>query len=148
MSHVQNSYFGSCLCGKVQYQITEFLPLIGHCHCTMCQKFHGAAFSTFGEVKLENLHWISGQNELKSYRADNNSIRKFCNTCGASMMFISVFNEKSGTVEISIATLDRGEPLIPDAHIYTRSKVPWLTLSDDLPKYKAFREHPEGEPEN
>lgn len=139
MSEEKGNYTGSCLCGQVQYQVSKFLPVIAHCHCTMCQKFHGAAFSTFGEVEKENLHWLSGQEHLTSYRAENGSIRQFCNCCGASMAFISRYNEEAATVEIAIATLDSGPPLTPDAHIFTRSKVPWITLSDDLPKFTAFR---------
>jgi hypothetical protein len=110
----------------------------------MCRKFHGAAFSTFGEVKLENLHWISGYEYLKSYTASNRTVRQFCDTCGASMVFISPYNEELGTVEIALATLDdTGDGLAdlkPDAHIYTSSKVPWLDIIDELPRYLEYRD--------
>jgi len=140
MPQDKEKYTGSCLCGQVQYLVEEFLPVIAHCHCTMCRKFHGAAFSTFAEVEKENLIWLSGQEHLTSYRAENGSIRQFCNLCGSSLVFISTYNEAAATVEIAIATLDTGAPLFPDAHIYTRSKVPWITLDDELPKFTAFRE--------
>ncbi len=137
----QAKYRGSCLCGKVRYEVTEFEAKIAHCHCKMCQKFHGAAFSTFGEVKLKNLHWITGYDHLKSYQASNNTIRKFCNTCGSSLVFCSPYNQKDGTVELAISTLDDSRGLIPDAHIYTSSKVPWLTIDDGLKKYTEYREN-------
>ncbi len=144
MNDSKRKYSGSCLCGAVRYQVTKFEPHIGHCHCTMCRKFHGAAFSTFGEVKLGNLRWISGYERLKSYAASNRTVRRFCDICGSSMVFISPYNQELGTVEIALATLDDiGDDLAdlkPDAHIYTSSEVPWLDLGDELPKYLEYRD--------
>jgi hypothetical protein len=105
----------------------------------MCQKFHGAAFSTFGEVRLENLHWLCGYQNLQSYQAENGTIRQFCNICGSSLTFCSSYNRKDGSIEIAISTLDNANDLMPDAHIYTYSKVAWLAIADDLPKYKGYR---------
>jgi hypothetical protein len=140
MNKPKPNYTGSCLCGAITYRVTKFEPLIGHCHCRMCQKFHGAAFSTFAEVKLVNLCWISGETMLKSYTAANHSTRQFCNCCGSSLTFSSRHNCKAGTIEIAIATLDDSSGLIPDAHIYTRSKVPWINICDSLPEYRQYRE--------
>ncbi len=38
---------------------------MAHCHCSMCRKFHGAAFSTYGEAKIENFKWLQGEGFLK-----------------------------------------------------------------------------------
>lgn len=36
-------YTGSCHCGKVTYQLSREKPLDSkYCHCTTCQKIHGA----------------------------------------------------------------------------------------------------------
>jgi len=144
MNEIKANYAGSCLCGAVHYEVTAFEPHIGHCHCTMCRKFHGAAFSTFGEVRLENLRWISGAQHLHSYVAANRTVRQFCDICGSSMVFISPYNEELGTVEIALATLDdRGDGLTdlrPDAHIYMGTKVPWLEINDGLPRYTEYRD--------
>ncbi len=141
MENCETNYTGSCLCGAISFEITKFEPPLGHCHCKMCQKFHGAAFSTFGEVKLENLHWTTGQQNLKSYTAPNRTIRQFCSTCGSSLLFCSSYNLTSGTIELAISTLDDAKDLKPDAHIYTSSKAPWMTIEDGLPQYKEFRDN-------
>ncbi|GLX80039.1 hypothetical protein tinsulaeT_33790 [Thalassotalea insulae] len=130
----------SCLCGKITFAVTEFLPAVAHCHCTMCRKFHGAAFSTFAEVKNQHLHWLSGQEYLSSYRAENDSVRQFCQCCGSSLMFESTFNRQANTIEVALAVFDNIEHIEPQAHIYTQSKVDWLKLTDNLPKYLAFRQ--------
>ncbi|MGJ8693407.1 MAG: GFA family protein [Thalassotalea sp.] len=131
---------GSCLCGKVRYQVSKFEPAIAHCHCTMCRKFHGAAFSTFAEVKEKNITWLSDKKHLKSYLAENKSERIFCRECGSSLAFISTYNKQDKSIEIALATLDSGdETLTVNAHIFTEAQVNWLSLSDNIPKFKQFR---------
>ena len=133
-------YLGSCLCEAILFEVSAFEKNIGHCHCTMCQKFHGAAFSTFAEVKIENLLCLQGTECIKSYTAPNKTIRKFCGECGSSLFFSSPFNEKAKTIEVALTCLNSSDGLQPNAHIYMHSKVPWLSINDDLPKYKEYRE--------
>lgn len=131
---------GSCLCGQISFSITRFETAIAHCHCSMCRKFHGAAFSTLAEVKKENFHWVTGQEHLTTYLAANKSKRLFCQTCGASLAFISTYNEQDQTMEIAIGCLDElTDDLYVNAHIFTESKVPWYQINDTLPQYKKFR---------
>lgn len=131
---------GSCLCGKISFSVDRLLPVVGHCHCKMCQKFHGAAFSTFVEVKNSDLHWQSGKELLKSFQAKNKTVRKFCQSCGSSLIFESKYNRKDSTIEIALAAFDTNVDSTPNAHIFTQSKVKWLEIKDNLPKYLAYRE--------
>ncbi len=80
-------YHAQCLCGSIKYQVDKIEPKMGHCHCSMCRKFHDAAFATFGEAKRENFHWLEGEDFLQSYQAENGTTRKFCKECGWSMTF-------------------------------------------------------------
>jgi len=130
---------GSCLCKQVTFEVEKFQGLIGHCHCKMCQKFHGAAFSTFAETKKKNLHWLSGEKSLKEYCAENGSIRTFCISCGSSLLFESNYNRNDGTIEIALAAFDSLENLYIDAHIYTESKADWFDINDNLPQYCQYR---------
>ncbi|WP_448212922.1 GFA family protein [Colwellia sp. MEBiC06753] len=130
---------GSCLCGQIVFSVAKFVPLAGHCHCHMCQKFHGAAFSTFGEVKRKHLTWLQGQNLLQDYRAENETVRSFCRHCGSSLLFESRYNRQALTVEIALAAMDDSVDIKPDAHIYLESKVCWLEVNDDLAKFERYR---------
>ena len=131
---------GSCLCKQISFEVEKFQGPIGHCHCKMCQKFHGAAFSTFIETRQTDLHWLSGKELLKRYRADNGSVRTFCACCGASLLFESKYNRNEGTIEIALAAFDSIERLHADAHIYTESKADWFDINDDLPQYRQYRD--------
>ena len=131
-------YQGSCLCQKVQFRATRFAPEIGHCHCTDCRKFHGAAFSTFVEVPTDNFQWLCGEEFVKQFVADNGSIRQFCSHCGSSLTFTAK-HSKEKSIEVALALFDTSPPLQPDAHIFMRSKVPWIDIADKLPCYTANR---------
>ena len=140
---------GSCLCGKVKYHVTELSSTkMAHCHCSDCRKFHGAAFSTFGETKT--LQWTAGQStELSTFVAPNGSRRQFCSNCGSSLTFRSK-DAPPGTIEFALSTLDHDEAgretsdhqadpqikgnefiLRPDAHVFVSSKVPWINIDGD-----------------
>ena len=69
-------YKGSCLCGVVTFVVSSFSEQAANCHCTMCRKFHGAAYGTL--VGVSGLKWISGIGHLKEFTAPNGTVRTFC----------------------------------------------------------------------
>jgi len=129
---------GQCLCGAIQYEIDEVEPKMAHCHCSMCQKFHGAAFSTFAEVKIDKFHWLKGKELLVDYVASNGTVRQFCRVCGSSMTFKSAHSTEN-YIEIALGTLDSNLDLQPDAHIHVDSKAKWINICDDLPQFAKDR---------
>jgi hypothetical protein len=58
---------GSCMCGKVTYEIHGKIGEITHCHCTTCRKAHGSAFSSVAAVQISDFKFISGENKIKCY---------------------------------------------------------------------------------
>jgi len=131
-------YTGQCLCGEIKYEVDEIASQMAHCHCKMCQKFHGAAFSTFAEAKLEDFRWLTGESLLVSYQADNGTVRRFCKQCGSSMTF-AASNDSGKLIEFALGTLDSHVSQHPDAHVHTASKAIWFEINDDLPQYSADR---------
>ena len=131
-------YCGSCLCGVVKFEIDEFLPQAAHCHCSMCRKFHGAAYATIAGVFRSNFRWIEGVDALKGYTAANGTTRTFCRHCGSSLTFSSP-RAPEEEVEIALGTMDGDVPVVPSAHIFVGSAANWTILGDDLPKYEERR---------
>ena len=132
-------YRGSCLCGRVRFEVDEFLPRTGNCHCSMCRKFHGAAYATIAETTRARFRWTSGEDSLAAYTADNGTTRRFCHHCGSSLTFFSP-NADPELVEISLGCFDDEVPVRPDAHIYVDSGVDWAKPDDDLPQYAEGRD--------
>lgn len=130
---------GGCLCGQVRYAASAFEPKMAHCHCSMCRKFHGAAFATFGSVKQANFRWLQGEHLLIAYQAPNGTVRRFCQHCGSSLTFAASV-EANEVIEVTLGTLDTPLNQQPDAHIYVDSKANWDLITDDLPQYAAGRD--------
>jgi hypothetical protein len=131
---------GKCLCGEIEFEASTIEPKIAHCHCSMCRKFHGAAFATLGTVKLENLTWVKGVEALAYYQSDNGTVRQFCQHCGSSIAFECQWNRDNNSIEMALAVFDEIETLSPDAHIYTSSKVDWYESDNKLQCFKEGRE--------
>jgi len=138
-NHATPPYSGQCLCGRVKYQVDVLEPKMGHCHCSMCRKFHGSAFATYGEAKSANFHWLAGKGDLKSYKGHNDTVRQFCQNCGSSLTFAPADSDGS-IVEFSLSTLDSDIGERPDVHIYTDYKANWYDITDDLPQHKDDRD--------
>lgn len=136
---INAKYYGGCLCGSVKYAVAEIEPRMGHCHCSMCRKFHGAAFATFGEARVDNFQWLQGEQYIKTYQADNGSKRQFCENCGSSLVF-SPANDTGEFIEFTLGTLDTDINLKPDAHLFTAYRANWYDISDALPCFKEGRE--------
>ena len=70
-----NKYKGSCLCGQITYSVSGFSDKAANCHCSMCRKFHGAAFAAL--VAVTDFILLSGEQELREFTAHNGTVRTF-----------------------------------------------------------------------
>jgi len=139
---VSKEYKGSCLCGAVRFSVKGFSRQAAHCHCSMCRKFHGAAFATL--VEVSDLIWLSGSDYLKDFEAPNGTTRTFCAECGSSLGF-RVKGASLAQIELAIATFDDDISVQIDAHIYTNYQVAWCEQKDNLPKFAEGRENESNE---
>ena len=136
----KSPYYGQCLCGSIKYKVDAIEVQMAHCHCTMCRKFHGSAFATFGAVKANNFHWLQGEKFLKTFHAPNRTKRQFCENCGSSLIFIPS-NDTGEFIEFSLGTLDSEIQVKPDAHIFTKYGASWYDIVDNLPKFTEGRDN-------
>ena len=135
---MSKTYRGSCLCGEIRFEADQFGEHNGHCHCSMCRKFHGAAYATLAEVPADRFRWTRGSEHLQSYVADNGTTRQFCARCGSSLTFAAAGADGSA-VEIALACFDDPVPVRPDAHIYLDHGAGWARPNDDLPGFREGR---------
>ena len=126
---------GSCLCGRVRYQIEGAISYASHCHCSQCRKGHGAAFASYAVLPSVALTFTAGAGEIRTYRASATATRTFCGHCGSNLEW-----RGSGTPErvgIALGTLDEDPGIRPRQHIFVGSKAPWYEIMDDLPQFSA-----------
>ncbi|HKI75058.1 MAG TPA: GFA family protein [Pseudomonadales bacterium] len=134
---------GSCLCGAVTYEIDGDSGAMGHCHCHMCQKGHGAAFATYVNVRWDQFRLLSGAEDITRYASSEGTTRTFCRVCGSNLQFIR--DNKPG-FGIAAGSLDSDPQVRPTYQIWTSSKVPWWELQhrDGLVSHATTHGSPAG----
>lgn len=126
---------GSCLCGRVRFELGGSPQFLNHCHCSMCRKVHGAAFGSFLHADGRDFRWLAGQSCVTTYRSSPDNVRAFCNVCGSN---VPVLEDEGSHVIIPAGTLDDDPGVRPIVHIHTASKAPWFEITDTLPQFAEF----------
>ncbi len=122
---------GSCLCGRVAFEIGGGFHFMGHCHCTYCRKLHGTAFATFVGALAAEFRWRSGEGQQAFYESSPGVKRAFCPDCGSK-----VPGPLEGESVFLPAGLLDGDPGVrPSGHVYTAVKAPWFEIEDGLPVF-------------
>ena len=125
----------SCLCGGVSYEIDGPITNARFCHCTKCRKFSGAPYSAWGLVQTSQLRTASSEAHLTKYDSGN-GLRVSCATCGSPVWYEP--NDLPQFRGIPLGMLDGGEIPLPTMHVWVKSKVPWVSITDDRPQYDVL----------
>jgi hypothetical protein len=128
---------GGCACGAVRYRLTSD-PLFTHCcHCLNCQRQTGSAFVINLLIEGDRVELLADEPEPVNVPRDEGSNQRIyrCPTCQ-----VAVFSEYGGPGVrfVRAGTLDQPASVTPDVHIFTRSKLSWVTLPDSVPAFKVF----------
>jgi hypothetical protein len=128
---------GGCGCGAVRYRLTSD-PLFVHCcHCLNCQRQTGSAFVINVLIETDRVEVLAGDPQPVGVPRDGGNMQKVwrCPACQ-----VAVFSEY--TVRqvrfVRAGTLDDPTAVAPDVHIFTRSKLPWVTLPDSVPAFEVY----------
>ena len=138
MAEPTNVAEGGCACGQVRYRMLQ-APLFVHCcHCTRCQRESGTAFVTHAVIERQNLSW-SGETIARSVPADSKTRHEIvhCAEC-LTALWGQHGRQPSVIVYLKIGTLDTPGKFPSMAHIFIRSKLPWVVLGDATAKFSAY----------
>jgi hypothetical protein len=120
---------GSCLCGRVRFEVTEPFETVTYCHCTSCKKLSGGAGTVNARARTEAIRILAGEDLLRRYQPAEGTAKTFCSACGSNL-FGSGWPD-SDYASVRLSTLDGSHSLRPERHIFVRSTAPWETLPDD-----------------
>lgn len=130
--------YGSCLCGKVQYEIIGNFESFYLCHCKRCRKDTGAAHAANIFSKSAELRWLQGHEFVKKYQLpETQHTKSFCTNCGSAIPYES---KELNMVVVPAGSLDSELDIKPDANIFMSSKAPW---SYKLEEYPCFEKLPD-----
>jgi hypothetical protein len=128
---------GGCACETVRYRLTSD-PLFTHCcHCLNCQRQTGSAFVINLLIEADRVEMFAGVPQPIDVPRDDGSKQRIfrCPTCQ-----VAVFSEY-GRPEVRFVrggTLDQPSGVTPDVHIFTRTKLGWITLPDSVPAFEVY----------
>ena len=78
---------GSCICGAITYEVEGAPKSVVNCHCNMCRKMNGSAFSTYAAVLSDEFTLTSG--EPKARKVSDNATKHFCGlNCATSCIHL------------------------------------------------------------
>jgi hypothetical protein len=121
----------------VRYRPTSE-PLFAHCcHCLNCQRQTGSAFVINLVIETDRVELVAGAPQpVDVPRDDGSSQRVFrCPSCQ-----VAVYSQY-GHPEVRFVrggTLDDPTVVTPDVHIFTRSKLSWVTLPESVPAFEVY----------
>ncbi len=124
---------GTCLCQKVSYEITGPFIRLNFCHCTMCQKSHGAAFAPYLRVAKQDFAIVSGNEFVTSFQSTPDITRTFCHVCGSNLQWIRASSDALG---VAAGTLDLVIDVQPSAQYWCEDAKSWHQLREDVRQYE------------
>ncbi len=126
---------GKCRCGACTYDIAiDDLPRVYACHCHVCQRWTGSAFSVQALVAEDRLA-VTGPVVIQEFLTeDRTSIQRFCGTCRSRIY--NTNTRRPGVAVVRAGTLDRSEELDCVAHIFTAYRQPWVIIPADVPSWQ------------
>jgi hypothetical protein len=120
---------GGCTCGHIRYRL-HGRPMIVHaCHCTWCQRETGTAHALNAIYEAERVEHLAAEPEVivtPSASGRGQRIAR-CPICR-----IAVWSNYPDSGEVTrfvrVGTMDDPSQYPPDIHIFTSSKLSWVTF--------------------
>ncbi len=143
MSNVSQTRDGGCTCGQVRYQVTSDPMIVHCCHCRGCQKNSGSSFALNALFETDRVKLISGDTEQITVPTPSGTGQDITRCTKCKVAIWSNYN-MGGLREhirfIRVGTLDEPDQFLPDVHIYSASKQPWVILPKTDRRVEAFYE--------
>ena len=133
---------GGCSCGDVRYHITDE-PMFTHaCHCKLCQRYTASAFVVHSRIEASNFVVDRGNliNTVGPSGSGHGHSIKRCERCGDQIYSHFGALGTDQLIVLKTTTLDDAEMFPPLAHIFTKSKLSWVELGTDIPRFEKSYE--------
>ena len=141
-------YTASCFCGAIRYEVSADPVDAKICHCTTCQRLHGAPMQWAAIFHKRHVRFTAVLENLVFYNSEQNRPERIlpckvrCGKCGTPiadegrrmwLAFPSLFDfEHPSKVP---------EAFRPTCHLFYGSRV--IEIQDDLPKWSGHKNHSE-----
>ncbi len=111
---------GKCNCGSVAFEITESIPSVYHCYCTLCQKQGGTASNAGTIIPLDKFKWITGESSVQKWKKETGFSSNFCDVCGSPVP--NIFRSKYVWIPVGLIENINTQAV---ANLWLSSKPGW-----------------------
>ena len=133
------TFDGTCSCGDIRFTL-QSLPMFTHCcHCLDCQRQTGSAFVLNALIETDRIT-LTGTPEPISMPTESGRPHDIhrCPRCKVAVW--SDYGRRPKLRFVRVGTLALPHAITPDAHIFVRSKVPWVRIPDGAAAFDVFYE--------
>jgi hypothetical protein len=120
---------GGCACGAVRYRLASDPIFVHCCHCLNCQRQTGSAFVVNLLIEADRVELLAGDPKPVEAPRDDGSVQTIyrCPDCQ-----VAVYSDygRPEVLFVRGGTLDEPRAIEPDVHIFTKSKVGWVTIPE------------------
>jgi hypothetical protein len=129
---------GGCSCGAVRFRLTGAPMFVHCCHCRDCQRQTGSAFAINALTETGRIEILSGEPEPVSMPTDSGRPHDIYRCPHCKVAVWSDYGRRPYLRFVRVGALDDPSAIVPDVHIYTRSKLPWVVLPADVPAFAEY----------
>ena len=125
---------GGCFCGEIRYEAGRAFDET-NCHCSICRRTTAAPFVAWFTVKRAEFRMTHGT--PTRFNSTATAVRSFCSLCGTQITFENA--AAPDEIDVTTCSLDAPELVPPVDHTFVSSRLEWVRLADELPKYNGKR---------
>ena len=128
---------GSCLCGKVKFELRGPFGSFFVCHCSRCRKATGSAHASNIFTKPEDLSWTDGEDLIRGFKLDSAKMfgRNFCAECGSPVPRVSAERK---LLVIPAGALDEDPGIRPENIIFWDNRAHWYDAMSSAPRFAKY----------
>ena len=129
---------GGCACESVRYRLISAPMFVQCCHCRDCQRQVGSAFVVNALIETDRIEVEGAAPEAVSMPTHSGRPHDVyrCTVCRTALW--SDYGRRPALRFVRACTLDDPATLAPAAHIFTRSKLPWVILPEKVPAFPIY----------
>lgn len=139
---------GRCACGHVRYRMLGEPMFVHCCHCSWCQRETGSAFAVNALIEADRVEIVEGEVEVVHTPSASGKGQRIsrCPVCRVALW--SNYGGAGDVIRfVRVGTLVEPGRVPPDVHIFTSTKLPWVTLAGDIPVFEEYYSSREQWPE-
>lgn len=107
------------------------------CHCRNCQTQTGSAFVINLMIEANRVELLAGAPVMTEAPRDDGSVQRIFR-CGKCQVAIYSEYTRPEMRFVRAGTLDEPREIVPDVHIFLRSKVDWVAIPESAASFDVY----------